>query len=287
MIALGVSRLLAAAAAGVAVSTLRRWFVRERSGQPLRRQRGPALTPPPEPRACLLVAGLVRDLHGLAGAATLAKSVPGVSRRQAAAIKHETITQMERDRVSSCKHLVPVAAGVMRGFDQLYLTTSAGPWYALISSDTAVPFRTGVLLTPRYNAPSVALAVERDFALHGAPLVWRADRAKAHDTRQVREILDHYKVQEESAQSYHIAGTHVQQAKASNFTSHYIGLGGALVRNEVHVRFDGEGAEATVNGLYMASGTQHMDNFTVIDHAKPHCASHELYKGILDGFFPN
>src|SRR5204862_5946593 len=41
--------------------------------------------------------------------------------------------------------------------------------------------------------------------------------------------------------------------------------------------------EATVNGLYQASGTQHVDNLTVIDHAMPHCASHELYKGILDG----
>ncbi len=33
----------------------------------------------------------------------------------------------------------------------------------------------------------------------------------------------------------------------------------------------------------MAGGRQHMDNHTVLDHAKPHCSSHELYKGILDG----
>src|SRR4029077_18941962 len=56
-----------------------------------------------------------------------------------------------------------------------------------------------------------------------------------------------------------------------------------LVRNEVRVALDAEGCEATINGLYMASGRQHMDNHTVIDHAKAHCASHELYKGILDG----
>src|SRR5439155_13490905 len=53
-------------------------------------------------------------------------------------------------------------------------------------------------------------------------------------------------------------------------------------RNETRVLLDGEGCEATVNGLYMASGRQHIDNFTVIDHAKPRCASHELYKGILN-----
>lgn len=44
-----------------------------------------------------------------------------------------------------------------------------------------------------------------------------------------------------------------------------------------------EGTEATLNGLYIVNGAQHIDNHTVIDHAKPHGASHEVYKGILDG----
>jgi Fe-S cluster assembly protein SufD len=95
-------------------------------------------------------------------------------------------------------------------------------------------------------------------------------------------IVEHVKVQEEGAQAYHVANTQVIQAGCSNFTTHYLALGGSLVRNEVRIRFDGEHAEATVNGLYLAAGKQHIDNFTVIDHAKPNCASHELYKGILD-----
>jgi Fe-S cluster assembly protein SufD len=95
--------------------------------------------------------------------------------------------------------------------------------------------------------------------------------------------LDHYKVQNESREAFHFASTQAVLAHDSNFSTHYVGLGGRLARNEVRVRFDGEGAEATVNGLYLASGTQHADNFTVIDHARPHCTSHELYKGILDG----
>jgi Fe-S cluster assembly protein SufD len=95
--------------------------------------------------------------------------------------------------------------------------------------------------------------------------------------------LDHYKVQEESPLAYHLACTQVELSRDSRFSTHYIGLGGGLARNEVRVRFTGENGEATVNGLYRASGTQHFDNHTVIDHAMPHCASHELYKGILDG----
>lgn len=95
-------------------------------------------------------------------------------------------------------------------------------------------------------------------------------------------LCDHVKVQQESADAFHIATTQVVLAGRSNFTTHYLGFGGDLVRNEVRVRFNGEHAEATVNGLYMATGTQHLDNFTVIDHAMPNCASHELYKGILN-----
>src|SRR5262249_35960865 len=96
-------------------------------------------------------------------------------------------------------------------------------------------------------------------------------------------VLDHYKVQRESRAAFHVATTQVRQARSSNFSSHFIGLGGGLVRNEVRALLDAEGCECTVNGLYVAGGRQHADNHTVIDHARPHCASHELYKGILDG----
>jgi Fe-S cluster assembly protein SufD len=95
-------------------------------------------------------------------------------------------------------------------------------------------------------------------------------------------VIDHYKLQRESLSAYHIAATQVNMERGSNFKTHYLSLGCGLVRNEVRIRFDGEGSEATVNGLYLAGGSQHIDNFTVIDHAQPRCASHELYKGILD-----
>ena len=45
---------------------------------------------------------------------------------------------------------------------------------------------------------------------------------------------------------------------------------------------DGEGIDCTLNGLYLVDGERLVDNHTTIDHAKPHCESHELYKGILD-----
>ena len=95
--------------------------------------------------------------------------------------------------------------------------------------------------------------------------------------------LDHYKVQEEGPEAYHMAVMQVQLAWAARFASHSFALGGAWVRNEVNAVFTGEGAECTLNGLYRGDGRQLIDNHTFIDHAVPRCASHEVYKGILDG----
>ena len=95
-------------------------------------------------------------------------------------------------------------------------------------------------------------------------------------------VVDHYQVQQESAQAYHVAAIEAVLGRSANFTAHSLALGGALVRNDVNVTLS-EGSEATLNGLYIAGGTQHIDNHTSIDHAKPHGTSHELYKGILDG----
>ena len=96
-------------------------------------------------------------------------------------------------------------------------------------------------------------------------------------------VIDHYKVLGEGNEAFHVATLQVHQARGSNFSNHNITLGGALVRNDINAVLDGAGCACTLNGLYRASGEQLIDNHTRIDHAKPHCASHELYKGILDG----
>ena len=95
-------------------------------------------------------------------------------------------------------------------------------------------------------------------------------------------IIEHDKLQNECAEAYHVASLHVHQKGKSNFISNSIALGGALVRNNVSSVLDGEYAECTLNGLSVANGTQLIDNHTVIDHAKPNCPSHELYKSVLD-----
>ena len=96
-------------------------------------------------------------------------------------------------------------------------------------------------------------------------------------------VVDHYKVQREGDKAYHQATMQVQLGRKANFSSHAVTQGGQWVRNEINAVFADEGGECTLNGLYQANGEQVVDNHTFIDHAYPHCASHELYKGILDG----
>ena len=94
-------------------------------------------------------------------------------------------------------------------------------------------------------------------------------------------IVDHIKLQEESKKAFHIARMEVDQERSSNFSSHLISHGAELSRNDFNAIFNDEGSECMLNGLFMIDGEQLFDAHTLIDHAKPHCSSHEHYKGIL------
>lgn len=96
-------------------------------------------------------------------------------------------------------------------------------------------------------------------------------------------VVDYYKLQQESVRAFHIATLQFHQGRSSTVTSHSIALGAALAREDLNVVLGGEGGECLLDGLYVATGAQHVDNHTTLDHAKPHCGSREVYKGVLDG----
>lgn len=95
--------------------------------------------------------------------------------------------------------------------------------------------------------------------------------------------IGHYLIELESKKAYNVSTLRVQQARSSNIRSHSILLGGSLVRNNVHPVLAGEGCDSLINGLYMPSHRQHMDNYMKVEHASPHCDSRQLYNGVLDG----
>lgn len=95
--------------------------------------------------------------------------------------------------------------------------------------------------------------------------------------------LEHYKVQRESSESFHIATTAADLGAAASYDSTTITFGAQLSRHGISVRMDHEGSECWVDGLYVVTTDQHADTHSLIDHRQPHCTSHQLYKGILDG----
>ena len=193
MRSLGLSAPLAAAVAGRHPATVRRWRARERNHLPLVRHAARTLVRI-APDTASRVAGIVRSLNGLVGADSLSHCVAGVSRRQAALVKAKTLTQMERERKGAATRISVSAPDVIRGMDGVHFRSADGPLWALFCADGAVPYRTGVVTGAHYDADFVAKALKQDLEANGAPIVYRFDRAAAHDAPAAKAVLAAYDV---------------------------------------------------------------------------------------------
>jgi Fe-S cluster assembly protein SufD len=111
----------------------------------------------------------------------------------------------------------------------------------------------------------------------------------AYFTNAVTEILagentavEHVKLQDEAAEAFHIATIAGEFGRASNVNIHSFALGAKLSRNNIRANLAGEGLECILNGLYLTRNEQLADHHMIVEHAQPHCASHEYFNGILD-----
>lgn len=184
MRALGQTLERAARLAGVDASTVRRWRC-------ARCERATCAVPA---RLAIRAEQLVRELHGLIGAAALSHAVAGLSRRQAARLKGNTLTLLERERQQELSRIRVAKSGLIRGLDAMHLSTVNGKCYALICADAAIPYRTTVRLGEHCEAELVARTMQHDIERHGAPLILRADRARAHDSPIVKKVLAEHQV---------------------------------------------------------------------------------------------
>jgi Fe-S cluster assembly protein SufD len=96
-------------------------------------------------------------------------------------------------------------------------------------------------------------------------------------------IIRHYTLLEESEPAFHVGTIQVDQDRDSTFRACSAAMGGRLVRNNLGVLLRAPGGSCALDGLYVVTGRQHVDNHVTVDHAVPRCASQQLYKGILDG----
>ncbi len=94
--------------------------------------------------------------------------------------------------------------------------------------------------------------------------------------------ITHLKLQQQDAAAIHLAQIKAEQARGSYFASHSLSFGARLARNDIHTRFDGEGCETLLNGLYHVDGRRHVDHHTLIEHASPLGISREYYRGLVD-----
>ncbi len=114
----------------------------------------------------------------------------------------------------------------------------------------------------------------------GSGAYWRNAVTEIRAEENAR--VDHYRAQLESLEAFHTGLLQGAQARDSYVGSFSLSFGAAVARNDIGTRLNGSGCECSLDGLYAVRGDQLVDHHTSIDHAMPHCNSHQLYKGVLD-----
>lgn len=95
-------------------------------------------------------------------------------------------------------------------------------------------------------------------------------------------VVDYTKLQLETGSNFHVGYTEIEQHKNASVDTHIISLDGAFVRNNLHFRLMDKQCRSIMNGLYLLSGNQFLDNHTRVNHNSPECYSDQLYKGIIN-----
>src|SRR5712691_9466064 len=169
---------------------------------------------------------------------------------------------------------------------------------ALAESDPLVASRLGaivptddvaVALNTAFMGDGALVRIDRDAKLE-RPIhlvfVFGSDSASAMFTRSLvvdRAHVDHVKIGTEGARAIHVSTLMASIGAHARLRDLVFTTGGALVRNQLFVRFAGEGATLALNGANLIKGRQHVDNTLVVDHAVPGGFSRELNKSVLDG----
>ena len=98
---------------------------------------------------------------------------------------------------------------------------------------------------------------------------------------QKRSNVDYYKIQNDLQTANLIDNTYIAQKQDSNVAVHTFSFGGNITRNNLNFYHQGERIESTLKGITIIGNTQHVDHYTLVQHATPNCESHQNYKNIL------
>ena len=98
---------------------------------------------------------------------------------------------------------------------------------------------------------------------------------------QKRAIVDYYKIQNDRQSANLIDNTYISQKQESHVSVHTFSFGGNLTRNNLNFYHFGERLTSTLNGITIIGENQHVDHYTLVNHAAPNCESFQDYKGIF------
>jgi Fe-S cluster assembly protein SufD len=192
------------------------------------------------------------------------------------------------------RHLAQFGQGTENAFALLNTAFfQDGAWIYLPPGTTlGVPVHL-VFLTTARESGSVILPRNLVVAEAGSRLTLLESYVGTADGRSVTNAVtecvlgdeaevEHLKLQDERPHSHHFSSLYTRLGRACNYVAHSIALGAALSRNDIRATLAGPGLECVLNGLYLTRGDQLADHHMVVEHAEPHCASHEYFNGILD-----
>ena len=94
--------------------------------------------------------------------------------------------------------------------------------------------------------------------------------------------VDHVKIIGEGMQALHVSTLAAAIGAKARFNSFTFTAGGAIVRNQLFLNFDGEDTVAGIRGATLINGRQHADTTLVANHIARGCQSRELFKAVLD-----
>jgi Fe-S cluster assembly protein SufD len=122
--------------------------------------------------------------------------------------------------------------------------------------------------------------VERHQSLNSNPVL---TNSVTEIFAQKRAIVDYYKVQNDVQTANLIDNTYIAQKQESHVSVHTFSFGGNITRNNLNFYHQGERIDSTLKGITIIGDKQHVDHYTLVQHATPNCESHQNYKTILDG----
>ena len=121
--------------------------------------------------------------------------------------------------------------------------------------------------------------VERHQSLNSNPVL---TNSVTEIFAQKRAIVDYYKVQNDVQTANLIDNTYIAQKQESRVAVHTFSFGGNITRNNLNFYHQGERIDSTLKGITIIGDKQHVDHYTLVQHATPNCESHQNYKTILN-----